>query len=70
MQSLFNEKDQMLKSVTSVMELTVSLYCFYPEEGGESITVLPDILQTTFSIQSSAKSSKPAITATVKSLYI
>jgi len=33
MQSLFNENNQMLKSVTSVIVLTVSLYCFYPGEG-------------------------------------
>jgi hypothetical protein len=69
MQSLFNENNQMLKSVTSVIGLTVSVYCFYPGGGrDESISVLPDILQTTFSIESSAKSSEPAITTTIKSL--
>ena len=72
MQSLFDENNQMLKSVTSIIGLTVSLCCFYPEGGGgdDSIRVLPDILQTTFSIQSSAKYSELAITASFKSLCI
>jgi len=38
--------------------------------GDESISVLPDILQTTFSVHSSANSSEPAIAAAINPLAL